>query len=67
MFSDFDFEAKFIIFFAPRTLSKNFCVSKEGYYLPEYVVKTGKNCLPPLPPTDKKKRKKREIFLKMLI
>ncbi len=54
-------------FFAPRTLSKHFCVSKQRYYLPEYVVQTGENCLTPLPPTVKNNRKKRKKNFKMLI
>jgi hypothetical protein len=47
-------------FFAPRTLSQNFCVSREGYYLSEYLFKIGKNYLTPL--IGKKNRSKANFF-----
>jgi hypothetical protein len=43
-FFTFDFGYCFL-FFPPRTLSKKFCVSREGYYLSEYVFKIAENCL----------------------
>jgi hypothetical protein len=38
-------------FFGSRTLTKKFCVSREGYYLSEYPRKSGENCLLPPPLT----------------
>jgi hypothetical protein len=37
-----DFETIFFLYFAPRTLSENCCVSKEGSYLLEYAFKSDK-------------------------
>ncbi len=49
-------------FFAPRTLSKNFGVSREGYYLSEYLFNIGKNYLLPPPPIGQKIAKKPIFF-----
>jgi hypothetical protein len=50
--------ASVFYFFPPRTLSKNVCVSRDGYYLSENVFKIGENCLLLLPQTGKKNRQK---------